>query len=65
MAPLLQADLVLGRIECGPRRDGPLLDEDRRLLAHLAAQAATAVSNVRLTPSLPTVSPSSSGRPRS
>ena len=48
VAPLLQADLVLGRIECGPRRDGPLLDEDRRLLAHLAAQAATAVSNVRL-----------------
>jgi signal transduction histidine kinase len=48
VVPLLQADLVLGRIECGPRRDGPLLDEDRRLLAHLAAQAATAVSNVRL-----------------
>jgi signal transduction histidine kinase len=48
VAPLLQADLVLGWIECGPRRDGPLLDEDRRLLAHLAAQAATAVSNVRL-----------------
>jgi signal transduction histidine kinase len=48
VAPLLQADLVLGRIECGPRRDGPLLDEDRRLLAHLASQAATAVSNVRL-----------------
>jgi signal transduction histidine kinase len=48
VAPLLQADLVLGHIECGPRRDGPLLDEDRRLLAHLAAQAATAVSNVRL-----------------
>ena len=37
-----------GTFECGPRRDGPLLDEDRRLLAHLAAQAATAVSNVRL-----------------
>jgi signal transduction histidine kinase len=48
VVPLAQADLVLGRIECGPRRDGPLLDEDRRLLAHLAAQAATAVSNVRL-----------------
>jgi signal transduction histidine kinase len=46
--PLVQAGLVLGRIECGPRHDGPLLDEDRRLLAHLAAQAATAVSNVRL-----------------
>jgi signal transduction histidine kinase len=48
VVPLLQADLLLGRIECGPRRDGPLLDEDRRLLAHLAAQGATAVSNLRL-----------------
>ncbi len=48
VVPLLQADVTLGHIECGPRRDGPLLDEDRRLLAHLAAQAATAVSNVRL-----------------
>ena len=48
VVPLHQADLLLGRIECGPRRDGPLLDEDRRLLAHLAAQGATAVSNVRL-----------------
>lgn len=48
VVPLLAADVVLGHIECGPRRDGPLLDEDRRLLAHLAAQAATAVSNVRL-----------------
>ncbi len=52
VVPLLQADLVLGRIECGPRRDGPLLDEDRRLLTHLAAQAAAAVSNVRLTAEL-------------
>jgi signal transduction histidine kinase len=52
VVPLIQADLMLGRIECGPRRDGPLLDEDRRLLAHLAAQAATAVSNVRLTAEL-------------
>jgi signal transduction histidine kinase len=48
VAPLLQGDLLLGQIECGPRRDGPLLDDDRSLLAHLAAQAATAVSNVRL-----------------
>ena len=48
VVPLIQSDTALGRIECGPRRDGPLLDEDRRLLAHLAAQAATAVSNVRL-----------------
>jgi signal transduction histidine kinase len=52
VVPLIQADLVLGRIECGPRRDGPLLEEDLRLLAHLAAQAATAVSNVRLSAEL-------------
>jgi signal transduction histidine kinase len=52
VVPLIQADQVLGQIECGPRRDGPLLDEDRRLLTHLAAQAATAVSNVRLAAAL-------------
>jgi signal transduction histidine kinase len=52
VVPLVQADLVLGRIECGPRRDGPLLEEDLRLLSHLAAQAATAVSNVRLSAEL-------------
>jgi signal transduction histidine kinase len=52
VVPLIQADELLGQIECGPRRDGPLLDEDRRLLAHLAAQAATAVSNVRLSAAL-------------
>jgi signal transduction histidine kinase len=52
VVPLIHGDRVLGQIECGPRRDGPLLDEDRRLLAHVAAQAATAVSNVRLTAEL-------------
>ena len=50
--PLAQAGTVLGRIECGPRRDGPLLDEDRRLLASLAGQAATAVRNLHLTAEL-------------
>ena len=50
--PLTQAGTVLGRIECGPRRDGPLLDEDRRLLASLAGQAATAVRNLHLTAEL-------------
>ena len=40
------------RIECGPRRDGPLLDEDRRLLAHLASQAAAAVHNLHLSAQL-------------
>ena len=43
---------MLGRIECGERRDGPLLDEDRRLLAHLAGQAATAARNLHLTTEL-------------
>jgi signal transduction histidine kinase len=49
VVPLVYAGATLGQIECGPRRDGPLLDEDRRLLAHLAGQAATAASNIRLT----------------
>ena len=38
----------LGRIECGPRSDGPLLAEDRRLLAYFAAQAAVGVHNLHL-----------------
>ncbi len=50
--PLTHAGSVLGRIECGERRDGPLLDEDRRLLAHLAGQAATAARNLHLTTEL-------------
>src|SRR5262249_47629192 len=39
-------------IECGPRPDGPLLEEDGRLLAHLANQAATAVRNLQLSTQL-------------
>ena len=39
---------VLGRIECGQRSDGPLLAEDRRLLAYFAAQAAVGVHNLHL-----------------
>ena len=39
---------LLGRIECGPRSDGPLLAEDRRLLAYFAAQAAVGVHNLYL-----------------
>ena len=46
--PLTSAGTVLGHIECGQRRDGPLLDEDRRLLASLAGQATTAVRNLHL-----------------
>jgi len=43
---------TLGRIECGPRADGPLLAEDRRLLAYFAAQAAVGVHNPYLTAEL-------------
>jgi signal transduction histidine kinase len=52
VVPLADAGAPLGRIECGPRRDGPLLDDDRRLLQHLAGQAATAVRNLHLTAEL-------------
>ena len=48
VVPLTHAGEALGAIECGPRRDGPLLDEDRRLLARLADQAAVAVHNLQL-----------------
>jgi signal transduction histidine kinase len=54
IVPLVEAGETLGRIECGPRHDGPLLDEDRRLLQHLAGQAATAVRNLHLTAELTT-----------
>lgn len=50
--PLMHSGQALGAIECGPRRDGPLLDEDRRLLAHLANQAAAAVHNLQLSAQL-------------
>jgi signal transduction histidine kinase len=52
VVPVTHAGAALGRIECGERRDGTLLDEDRRLLAHLAGQAATAARNVHLTAEL-------------
>jgi len=52
VVPLTHAGAVLGHIECGERRDGPLLDEDRRLLAHLAGQAAAAARNLHLTTEL-------------
>lgn len=52
VVPLVHAGSVLGRIECGARRDGPLLDEDRRLLANLAGQAAAAARNLHLTAEL-------------
>ncbi|MEV6494572.1 sensor histidine kinase [Actinoplanes sp. NPDC051633] len=50
--PELTVPLPGGRIECGPRRDGELVDEDRRLLQHLAGQAAPAIRNLQLTTEL-------------
>jgi signal transduction histidine kinase len=50
--PLIDGDSELGRIECGPRVDGPLLTEDRRLLEQLAGQAAAAVRNIHLSAQL-------------
>jgi signal transduction histidine kinase len=42
-------DALIGRIECGPRRDGsPLVSEDRRLLVSLAGQAAAATRGLQL-----------------
>jgi len=52
VVPLVHAGTTLGSIECGPRRDGPLQEEDRRLLATLAGQAATTASNMWLTAEL-------------
>jgi signal transduction histidine kinase len=49
---VLVVPLPGGRIECGPRRDGELVDEDRRLLQQLAGQAAPAVRNLQLTTEL-------------
>jgi signal transduction histidine kinase len=42
----------LGRIESGPRVDGPLLGEDRRLLEYFGRQAGAAMSNLHLTAEL-------------
>jgi signal transduction histidine kinase len=52
VVPLIQAGTVLGCIECGHRRDGLLLDEDRRLLTSLAGQVATAARNLHLSAEL-------------
>ena len=46
--PIEYSGTILGRIECGLRSDGPLLAEDRRLLAYFAAQAAVGVHNLHL-----------------
>src|SRR5262249_28443386 len=46
--PIEYRGAILRRIECGPRAPGPLLAEDRRLLAYFAAQAAVGVHNLHL-----------------
>jgi GAF domain-containing protein len=48
VVPIEHRGTALGRIECGPRTDGPLLAEDRRLLAYFAAEAAVGVHNLYL-----------------
>ncbi len=56
---------ILGRIECGPCSDGPLLAENRRLLAYFAAQAAVGVYNLHLAAELapaPRARPGPGGR---
>jgi len=45
----LQARLVLGRIEVGPRHRGEYSEAERALLRTVAGQAAASVANVRLT----------------
>ncbi|GIH92928.1 histidine kinase [Planobispora siamensis] len=52
VVPITYGETVLGGIECGPRRDGPLLEEDRRLLGYLAGQAASALRTIHLTAEL-------------
>jgi len=49
--PLERDGEVDGRLECGPK-DGGYDDADRELLVTLAAQASTAIANLRLTAQL-------------
>jgi signal transduction histidine kinase len=48
VVPLTHAGQAVGAIECGPKRQGPFSDVDRRLVETLARQAATAAHNLRL-----------------
>lgn len=47
--PIMLGDQTLGVVECGPKSDGTLTDEDEAVVATFAQQAALAVRNVRLT----------------
>ncbi|MGY1619622.1 sensor histidine kinase [Geodermatophilus sp. SYSU D00691] len=52
VVPMRLGAATLGSISCGPRRDGPLLPEDRRSLGYLAGQAAAVVHALHLTAQL-------------
>jgi signal transduction histidine kinase len=52
VVPLGHAELLLGAVECGPKRSGTLTEEDFALLTTLGGQAALAIHNVRLTEEL-------------
>jgi signal transduction histidine kinase len=47
-APLLRADEVVGRIECGPKAEGSYSNRDEEVLATLGRQAALAIQNAGL-----------------
>jgi signal transduction histidine kinase len=51
-APLVQGDLVIGVIECGPKVDGSYEPEDQELLSTLGRQAALAIHNSLLSAEL-------------
>jgi signal transduction histidine kinase len=50
--PIVLNDERLGVVECGPRAEGPLTDDEKAVVATFARQAALAVRNVRLTTQL-------------
>jgi signal transduction histidine kinase len=51
-APLIHAELVVGRIECGPKLDGGYNSSDQALLTMLGRQAALSIRNSQLTAEL-------------
>ena len=51
-APLVHANQVVGRIECGPKLEGTYLPADQELLTTLGRQAALSIRNSELTAEL-------------